>query len=525
MQIGNVLIQGTGEAAKWLSDVFNEAGKLIWEQITKTANDVWNALKDLTGQWSTIVGEWGNILYEYITGTFENFKNSITDAIEWLWSEISATADDIWNTLKNLTGQWNTMVTEWGNIAWDFITKTYADICDTLGSWSNMITQFGQIAWGQIAHTATQVLDTIGGWTNTITEFGQYMGQNLWVGVGKTLDDLIYHYGFSDPKVDFEKLSIEPYKLPTSAYNYVMNASFEYGDWGGDESLQTSGAAHGNKFIRLVADGTDQVYSGFSNYIDIRGYDKITITAQMKVPNYVKGNANARVWFYDANKDVCSEDNWNNWKQLTSQTGEWHKYSKTYTIADDFPSDCAFVRLRFCWYYTDLPEGTFDIDAVQVNFGDQIPAFQDFTVYSYNWMPEKIETNKSTEKAWSSDTSWTDILKIENFECESKMLLLIFSHAKTWVTNDGSGGRGCAAKLRLKIDGNVLDATNQLVGLDELAENSAFYAPYSTHAVSIQSKGTHTLTMEMQTYGVFQTAKVTDRRLTILKGFYKGGAT
>jgi hypothetical protein len=154
--------------------------------------------------------------------------------------------------------------------------------------------------------------------------------------------------------------------------------------------------------------------------------------------------------------------------------------------------------------------------------GDQIPAFQDFTAYSFNWMPEKIETELATDFSWSS-TEWTDILEL-SFECESKMLLFIHAYTNGNVFN-ATGSAGTVNKAHyLTIDGNSVPATDCIIG-GYCPNNAQFSAPYSVHAVAIVEKGSHTLKIRMRAMVANTTAWAFDRRLTIIKGFYQGGTS
>lgn len=107
-----------------------------------------------------------------------------------LWDQITKTGADVLNTIANwaniisqfgalTTAQITSMLTNWanvitalGNLAWSQVTKTYTDICNTLGSWANIVGILGNVAWSQITKTATDVMNTIASWANILTKIG-----------------------------------------------------------------------------------------------------------------------------------------------------------------------------------------------------------------------------------------------------------------------------------------------------------------------------------------------------------------
>jgi hypothetical protein len=148
---------------------------------------------------------------------------------------------------------------------------------------------------------------------------------------------------------------------------------------------------------------------------------------------------------------------------------------------------------------------------------------QNFTAYSHNWCPEKIETTATTEYAWS-DQTFTVVLEL-SFECESTMLLFISAFAAGQIKNVSLADWSmCLANFHLKIDGSFVATTEALLG-SPLQQGKKFLASYSTHSVAILPKGSHTLQLCMRAEYSGTTAYCTSRRLTIMKGFYQGGAT
>lgn len=144
--------------------------------------------------------------------------------------------------------------------------------------------------------------------------------------------------------------------------------------------------------------------------------------------------------------------------------------------------------------------------------------YQNFTAYSLNWMPEKIETTSATEFSWSQ-IDWTNILEL-SIECESKMLLFIQGFARLEVSKATEGVT--YGYIQLTIDDSEISATNMTFGAYPVYQ---WYGDYGVHSVAALDKGIHTLRMRFRSYSTEITVKARDRRLTVLKSFYQGGAT
>jgi hypothetical protein len=143
---------------------------------------------------------------------------------------------------------------------------------------------------------------------------------------------------------------------------------------------------------------------------------------------------------------------------------------------------------------------------------------QNFTGYSYNWMPEKIETISTTEVSWSSDT-WTNILEL-GFECESKMICLMFATIDVRAVRASAGY--ASGLFQLTLDGTELPATLMNAGADPIL---LIDDNIDIHTIAIVDKGSHTFRMRMCAGTVNTTVYAFHRRLSILKGFYQGGTT
>jgi hypothetical protein len=373
-------------------------------------------------------------------------------------------------------------------------------------SWEQFLTQLGTLSAAEVKI----VIDT---WSKLVdpAALGDLMGELVKVGTGtlKWLSDFFTGYNTNDPKVDFSKLSVIPYKLPTSAYNYILNPSYEYGSWGGNDTQSEDFAKFGKYSGKLVAAGSD-VDGGWSNYIDVRGLTELTINVWMKVTSRTAGLFQSWIEYYNSSK-VYITDSMIKIGELGAVT-DWTQ--KTLTDSD-LPAGACFARVRNVW--RDTPTGTGYVDGWQFNVGDQTPAFQDYTVYSYNWMPEKIDTTALTEYSWSSE-SWTDILTL-TFDCEAKMLLFILAHAEIdcWDCKYGY--------VRLVMDSTEIPASYMSLGRLDGSNSASFFGCYSTNNVLIVEKGSHTLKLQLASYVADKIVAARSRRLTILKGFYQGGAT
>jgi len=167
--------------------------------------------------------------------------------------------------------------------------------------------------------------------------------------------------------------------------------------------------------------------------------------------------------------------------------------------------------------FNGLAGGTPQIAILNENgFNYIIP--QNFTAYSLNWMPEKIETASATDYSWSSQT-YTTILQLD-FECESTMLLLILAHCHVWSGLDRE-----VVDVRLTLDDVELNDSRIYLGsTDPISASANLYDCYSVHSVRIVVKGSHSLKLQMASGTTnFHTIYAKTRRLSIIKSFYQGG--
>jgi len=147
-------------------------------------------------------------------------------------------------------------------------------------------------------------------------------------------------------------------------------------------------------------------------------------------------------------------------------------------------------------------------------------SFCNFTTYAYNWCPEKIETQSTTEVAWSQQ-AYTTVLEL-TFECESTMLLLILAHAQGRLYSVDAGHKGFSFRLTLD-DVELSDTVMRFIGYHSAGNYRQ--DNYSVHNVAIKTKGSHSLKLQMYTESSNCILYTYGRRLSILKGFYQGGTT
>ena len=160
--------------------------------------------------------------------------------------------------------------------------------------------------------------------------------------------------------------------------NSVLNPSFEYGDWGGDETASTDYSKYGKYSGKLVANGAN-IYSAMSNWINIKGWDKVTVAAWVNITALTTASFWLTIRFYDTNRAACTPTDHIDLAQYTA-TQDWAQVSHTYA-ATDFPSDCVYIRVRMAWW-NDIgdPSGTAYVDGWQVHKGEYLPDFYDGTV-------------------------------------------------------------------------------------------------------------------------------------------------
>lgn len=341
-------------------------------------------------------------------------------------------------------------------------------------------------------------------------------GNKIWLGGIYWLSSMIYGYGGSDPKLKFDKLDIEPYKLPTSARNEVSNGSFEHGNWGGN-GVQSDALAHHGKYSLILYPNGSNVYSGYSNLIECRGVSEITVSTYTRVSSYLSGNCRCTVLWYNASEVYTGESDFG----CTNGDHDWTQDKQTYDVTS---SDRSFARIRFS-FQDDNPRGTMLIDEVQVHYGDQIPVFQDFTAYSYNWMPDKLETVSPDDYA-NLTGDWTTVLMLDDIDLDSTMIIILWGWAYVTATRKiGQGSGNTYVYLRLLVDdtdaycfcliGGILDAGDPFAGC---------YAPHL--AISL-TKGSHNIKMQARVWNAtYNDGTIhAGRRLSLITAYGEGGTS
>lgn len=522
----NILTQVGGLAAgqittmltNWAT-VVTDLGNLAWNQLTKTASDIMGTISS----WANILSEVGAMTTAQITTTLTNWANIITSLGAWSAGQFTS-----------ILTSWATVVTDLGNLAWSQLTKTASDVMTTISSWANILSQVG-------AMTTAQITATITNWANMITALGTAtwsLISDTWTnffnnaissglsaltsagviatGAIDTLAQMADNFfsGASgrakfktDLGLEYTKLEAIPYKLPTSAYNFIVNPDFEYGDWGGDETQSSTEAKFGLYSAKLEATGSN-IASGTSNYIDVRGLDELTVAVWIKITEMTTATFYAQLFYYDSDKSGIGTPNHDDIATFNS-TQDWTQHSKTYDPSNDFPVGTCFVRLSVSWYNgSDNPDGVAYMDGWQLNLGDQVVAFQDFTTYSYRWMPKEIKTSSTSQYSWSS-TSWTDVLTLtwtQEFDCLA--LIFMYCYFATDAANYGF--------IRVLLDDTELDSSNGLQLY--VAGWTSFGQVPNMHFVQNIDKGSHTLKIQIQSGVADKFVYATERRLTVLTG-------
>lgn len=208
------------------ANIISEVGNLAWANLTKTATNI----MDTIASWTNIINKVGSLAWANLTKTASNIMTTISSWANIL-SQVGgfsvaqiATALTSWATLTNVSAlgelawatitksgaqvmdtiaDWATIIAEVGDLAWANLTKTASNIMTTIASWANILTQvgglssiqvtavltswatvidgdgLGNLAWAYVTKTATNVMDTIASWTNIITKVGNLPWANL----------------------------------------------------------------------------------------------------------------------------------------------------------------------------------------------------------------------------------------------------------------------------------------------------------------------------------------------------------
>lgn len=221
--------------ANWKSSITDTIGWL-WSEITVT----WQNILDTISSWANMLTGLGNFTWSLITVTWQNIMTTISSwaniisqvgglttlqvaGVLTSWATLtnaSALGDLIWDTVTKTGAQvvatianWSTVITGLGNLAWAYLTKTWQNIMSTISSWTNILSQvgamsvaqitttltswaniissLGNLAWGYVTHTVANILDTIGSWANIVSEFGNL----AWAQVTKTAANILSTLG------------------------------------------------------------------------------------------------------------------------------------------------------------------------------------------------------------------------------------------------------------------------------------------------------------------------------------------
>jgi len=186
-------------------------------------------------------------------------------------------------------------------------------------------------------------------------------------------------------------------------HNWIQNGGFEIGDWGGDEEQSTEQVYKGIYSAKLIADGSQEVFSGKSNRINIDPATyKYTISTWVNLTSYTQGKFVLRAIFYDAS-DI--ELGYRDWCELIAVTTGWEK--KFYKFEEpDFPVNTAKIDFQFAWLHVDvdMPIGTAYVDNYKFEIGDS--ATEDWSSSELSAMDESLRNVKlATLVVWLAENS------------------------------------------------------------------------------------------------------------------------
>lgn len=178
--------------------------------------------------------------------------------------------------------------------------------------------------------------------------------------------------------------------------NLVGDPSYEEWNWTEkvtghvNDTQSTDYSKFGSYSSKLVASGAN-ASARDSNYINIKGMKKITIATYTKITASTVGNLYINVYFWDANKTLCSPTNhadlWSG-----SAVHDWTQRSHTYTPSTDFPSDCVYITLSYQWWNASgNPDGTAYVDGWLAVYGEYLPLYIEDVIVA-----EKIAANAIT---------------------------------------------------------------------------------------------------------------------------------
>jgi len=553
-------IQDTITAAgAWITSVLKtiyDAGAVAWTTLATAVQNTITAAGAWIGTVVETIKTLGKVAWDVLTTTLQNTINAagawIGTVIETIkiagavaWAHLAAALQTIINNAAAWIGTVVETIKTAGKVAWDVLTTTLQTTINAAGAWIGSVIETikiaGNVAWAVLSTSVQNIINTAGAWIGTIIESIKTAGavattylsgviQSAQMALSSFADGFFagasglakfvtdFFSGATgrakfanDLALPFTKLEAVPYKLPTSAYNYIVNPSYEYGTWGGSETQSEDYAKFGKYSAKIVASGAT-LSSGYSNFVNVRGLSTITVSVWLKITSYVSGNLATRIYYYNSAK---TELGWE-WSGSLGAITDWTRVEITKT---SFPANTCFIRVCFLAALTPIFTGY--VDGWQFHAGDQIPAFQDFTAYSFNWCPEKIETSLATDTSWSSDT-WTTVLTLP-FDCDSTMLCLVFVYAQSQVVRPTEGI--AIAYFRLLLDDSEMPITNGWIGSNQCHANQQLTGDYSLHTIAIVVKGTHNIKLQMKCYASSMIVYAYNRRLSVLKGFYNGGTT
>jgi len=160
--------------------------------------------------------------------------------------------------------------------------------------------------------------------------------------------------------------------INASGKNQIANSSFEDTIWGTSEVRTSEEKWHKDFSAKLVASGSP-IASGSSNSIPASYLvgKTFTVSAYVKIPIMIKGNAYLRIFYHNSTDHYITHKDWT---VITSTVNSWTRYSLEIPTSSGFhPSNIAntdHIHVDFAWWNpTSDPSGTLYIDAYQLEMG------------------------------------------------------------------------------------------------------------------------------------------------------------
>lgn len=192
--------------------------------------------------------------------------------------------------------------------------------------------------------------------------------------------------------------------------NFIGNAGFEDGDWGGDDTQSDEEQYKGDYSGKLVSDGLKEVHSGKSNRIDIDPATYVyTVSAWIDMTAYTQGKFVLQAFCYDGDDLLLGTIDWFTGMAVT--TG-WEKKTHTFDPGE-FPVNTAKIDFGFSWLQedVDMPIGTAYVDNYKFEIAEA--ATEDWTQTELDTIASDLLSVKlATVNAWLTENSGLGYYKL-----------------------------------------------------------------------------------------------------------------